>query len=170
IYDCIYLDKSDYDRSPARVAELILNSPNPHAPVIPPHDHPALTQQLRNYGVNVAYQPFRNPPQSDLKIKRISQDNTSVRDIETGLDEMRYLFSEGRLKVLQRCIKWFDEKQTYYYKLNKNTGKVTRTTPDHAIDASRYAILSLMCHRGINYDAASTPTDNNLDIAPALYL
>lgn len=171
IYDLIYLDKSDYDRSPAGVAEVLLNSPYKGLPIIRPHDHPALSQQLKNYGLDVQHIPAHNPPASLLKMKRVNPDSGNGQDVETGLDEMRYLFSEGRLKVLQRCNKWFEENRTYYYKLNKNTGKVTRTTPDHAIDASRYAIMALMSHRGTDWDKAAFLNNNDsFDAAPTLYL
>ncbi|EHY6648647.1 terminase family protein [Salmonella enterica] len=156
IYDVIYLDKDDEDRSPANVARIILNSPYSRLPIIVPHDHRAESKQLKNYGCNVLTQVFRNPPQSELKIKKANLDSLSVRDVETGLSEMRFLISENRLKVLSRCHKWFEEKQKYFYTINKNSGQMKRTKPDHAMDASRYGVLSNIGNRGVTWDQAGT--------------
>lgn len=168
--DCAYLDKSTYDRSPQNVANVILESPYPYAPVIRPHDHPALSTQLRAYGVNVLVAPAVNPPQTQLRVKRANPESRSAQDIQTGIDEMNYLFSEGRLKVSAQCVKWFNEKQTYQYQLNKNTGKTSRTGADHAIDASRYAVMALIFNRGVPVDEAQFPIADSFDAAPTLYL
>ncbi|EKC8064580.1 terminase family protein [Salmonella enterica] len=166
LYDLFYFDKDEYERSPAHVAEVILNSPYSNVPIIRPHDHPALSNQLRNYGCNVPYKPFQNPPQSELKIRSGNSGAYTAQSVDTGLDEMRYLLSEGRLKILQRCFKWFEEKRLYQYVINKNTGKMSiGKTPDHAIDASRYAVLSAMMGRGCRWDEASTISANSFDSA-----
>lgn len=157
ITDIHYLNGDTYSRSPANVAR-ILKENYPGITVIRPHDHPALSQQLREFGINVMVEPFRNPPQSMLRAhKKTSVENTNARDIEVGLDEMRLLFSEGRLKVLAHCSKWFEEKASYFYTQNKNSGKVDRSKPDHAMDASRYLVLSLMGNRGGLYADAFNP-------------
>ncbi|EAQ9051860.1 hypothetical protein D8V62_23780 [Salmonella enterica] len=160
IYDEIYLKGSEYERSPKNLADII-KAKYPGLTVIVPHDHPALSQQLRGFGVNVMLQPFQNPPQSMLKIRRVDAQGSDVRDVETGLDEMRFMMQEGRLKVLQRCNKWFEEKASYYYEQNKNTGAVKRTEKNnHAIDASRYALLSLMGNRGGLWRDVFTPSNS----------
>ncbi|EBW2292215.1 hypothetical protein DFV88_24845 [Salmonella enterica subsp. enterica serovar Newport] len=160
ITDVFYLDGDSYSRSPANVA-AILQSTYPGITVIRPHDHPALSNQLRELGINVSYEPFRNPPQSELKANRaISRESAEKSNsIEVGLDEMRLLFSEDRLKVLAHCEKWFIEKNGYFYSQDKNTGKVRLKGQqgDHALDASRYAILSLMANRGCTYEEAFDP-------------
>ncbi|HAV9873774.1 TPA: hypothetical protein JLH60_004750 [Escherichia coli] len=165
--DIHYLDGDKYSRSPANVASIIKRN-YPGITVIRPHDHPALSNQLRELGINVQYDPFRNPPQSELRANRAFTSETAERanSIETGLDEMRLLFSEDRLKVLAHCEKWFIEKNGYFYKQDKNTGKVKLVGQqgDHAIDASRYAILSLMANRGCTYQEAFDPA--NADWSP----
>lgn len=172
LYDLIYCDASDYDRSPANVADIINNSPYAGLPVIRPHDHPALSNQLRDLGVNVQIPPASNPPASQLRVKRASTDSRGAQDIQTGIDEMNYLLSEGRLKIMAHCYKWFEEKRTYYYRLIKSSGKLERTKPDHAIDASRYALMALMSNRGADWATANNMDFNSDsdDYAIELYL
>ncbi|MEB4674786.1 terminase family protein [Enterobacteriaceae bacterium G50] len=151
LVDCYYLNEDEQARSPQNVARVILESPYRCAPVVVPHDSGAKATQLKALGVNVHGQTFRNPPVSFLKVQNIKTDNQSVRDIETGLTEMRYMMQEGRLKILPKCEKWFDEKRAYFYKKSKISDKVEPSGEDHAIDASRYALLSLMGGIGCYY-------------------
>ncbi|EMC1489671.1 terminase family protein [Salmonella enterica] len=144
LIDTFYFDK---DRSPGNMANQLL-AKYPGITVIRPHDHPALANQLRTFGVDVQQAPFRNPPAASLRAFKSSQETGSAIDIEVGLDEMRLMMSEGRLKILTRCKEWFKEKAEYFYDINKNTGKVKKKGADHAIDASRYAFMSLMANRG----------------------
>lgn len=165
IYDVLYFDT---DRSPHAVGRA-LNERYPGITLIRPHDRPALSNQLINMGVNVQFDPFRNPPSSVLKMKQGNGESKAFNDVETGLDEMRLMFSEGRLKVLSRCEKWFEQKATYYYKQNKNTGKVDRSRPDDLMDSSRYAILSLMANRGMRYGDLVSGNSFTQEDSPELF-
>ncbi|EEO4608483.1 hypothetical protein G6S93_004409 [Salmonella enterica] len=173
-----YLDKSEQDRSPAGVAAAILNSPYRNVPVIVPHDSgldsdasESNGKMLARYGVIVDPQPFRNPADTQLRIQSLSQtSNKSVRKIETGLQEMRYLFQLGKLKVLERCEQWFKEKHSYSYSYNETTQTLGYAGADHVIDASRYAILSRIAGKGCLWSEREHPTSYNNSDYSALQL
>ncbi|EBW7358879.1 hypothetical protein E2L92_21980 [Salmonella enterica subsp. enterica serovar Ibadan] len=163
LYDMFYFDIDEQARSAANIATVLLNSPYANVPVIVPHDSGLDSDAsesngkiLRRYGVNVRPEPFRNPPDSQLKITQYNDSNKSVRKIETGLQEMLLMMNEGRFKVCRRCEEWLREKRGYFYKFNLRTRKLDYAGADHCIDASRYAVLSLMGNRGGNWDEAHT--------------
>lgn len=164
LYDMYYFDIDEHDRSADHIARVLLNSPYANVPVIVPHDSGLDSDAsesngkiLRRYGVNVRPEPFRNPPDSQLKITQYNDSNKSVRKIETGLQEMLLMMKEGRFKVTRRCEEWLREKRGYSYKFNLRTRKLDYAGADHCIDASRYAVLSLMGNRGGSWDEALTP-------------
>ncbi|MCS5737541.1 hypothetical protein, partial [Herbiconiux daphne] len=104
---------------------------------------------LTRYGVNVRLPGFRNPPDSLLRVPKFGNESRVYNDIETGLEEMILMMREGRFKVTKRCYQWLVEKRSYAYQVNERTGKVAPTDKNnHCIDASRYAVLSLMGNRG----------------------
>lgn len=154
VYDLFYFDQSEYDRSPKNLAQAIMSSPYRNVPLIVPPDggdkseaNDTKAKILRRFGVNVAG-TFRNPHESLMKITRGSGGASNVRRIEPGLAEMRLMMEEGRFKVTARCNEWIAEKRSYSYRHNPRTGSVDFRGADHCIDASRYAVMSLMANRG----------------------
>ncbi|EID4122192.1 terminase family protein [Salmonella enterica] len=175
LYDTICLDESEADRSPKRVAEILLNSPYRGLPVVVPHDSGLDSDAsesngkiLQRYGVNVLPEPFRNPQPTQLKTTKYNTSNKSVRGIETGLQEMILMMDEGRYKVVEsRCEGWLKEKRGYSYKYNQRTQKLDYAGADHFIDSSRYGSLSLLGHRGGFWaDAGSVATYSEIENLP----
>ena len=145
-----YLDSSVEARGARNIANIILNSEFSAVPVITPpdmginsQDPEAKAKQLERLGVNVIGISFQNPPETSLSIQYADKTNKSARKIATGLNEMCFMFEDGTLKVSPTCFNWFKEKHGYYLKINKNTGRVDYAGADHAIDASRYGVMSL---------------------------
>lgn len=155
IYREFVLDQDEESRSPRGVARTLQNTPFRNIPIIVPHDSgldsdasESNGKLLKSYGVNVNPEPFRNPQDMKLGIQYKQTTNRSVRAIEPGLVAMRDLMSKGKLKVSPICSEWFKEKHSYSYKFNERTQSLGYAGADHLIDASRYAILSLIAGKG----------------------
>ncbi len=146
-----YFDKDEYDRSAERLGKFILESEFAAVPIVVPHDKPQYATVLQRMGCNTGpHMLFKNPHETQLNIKHLnSANNKSVRDVETGLHEMVYLFNQGLLKVSPSCWHWYKEKRSYYWKYNDTT-KVSSPSKgnEHCIDASRYLTMSLIANKG----------------------
>ena len=63
-------------------------------------------------------------------------------DVQAGIERIKSLFKEGRLKVFSCCTNTIDELESYHYQLD-NPDKPTQDAPvkvhDHAMDALKYA-------------------------------
>lgn len=158
IIDEFYFDRSEEDRSAARLARFILDSEYCAVPIIVPHDSGLLSDAnetngkiLQRYGVNVYPTPFRNPSSSQLQTTKFNEKSKSVRQIGTGLTEMEIMFNQGSLKVHSKCWHWFKEKRSYFWDYNSVTNTFKPKGDDHCIDASRYAVMSLLDNKGCNW-------------------
>lgn len=145
----IYLDQ---DRSSRAIADAIKASPFPNALIVVPHDGggeapEATSNQLEYFGINTFKGHFNNPTETRLGFKIPSGKGVINHRAmkEPGLSTMRFYFDEGYLKVHQSCNEWFKEMRSYYYK--PNNGIQEPTGPDHCIDSSRYAFMSLLNNR-----------------------
>ena len=63
-------------------------------------------------------------------------------DVQAGIERIKSLFKEGRLKIFSCCANTIDELESYHYQLD-NPDKPTQDAPvkvhDHAMDALKYA-------------------------------
>lgn len=149
-------DADEYDRSPENLSNWILNSSFSGVPVIGGANDggimdgsaDAKLKIMQRLGCNVHPLPFANPYESQLKVTNLSATGSKSNSISTGVDEMRLMMQQGRLSVHDSCDLWKKERRTYSYIFNKTTGKTSFNKGyEHSIDASRYALMSLM--RGI---------------------
>lgn len=131
---------------PAAMAHWIKNSLYSTIPVIAPHDAgsksgspEAYASKLRELDINVQFDPFHNPYDSNVGMDAKVRHNNP----ETGLVLMRQLMDEGKFKVFRSCRVWIEEKRSYFYKPNGD-----RSKPDHMMDSSRLAAVSLLANRG----------------------
>ncbi|ELI5583694.1 terminase large subunit [Escherichia coli] len=154
IYREFLLNESQEERSASGVARTLKNSPFRNIAIRVPHDaglysdaQEANGKLLIEYGLNVIRDPFRNPTDLDLGI-RYNDKGGSPRKIEPGLAKMRDLMRKEKLKVSNVCDGWLREKRTYSYKFNPKSQKLDYSKPDHTIDASRYAVMSLVDGKG----------------------
>lgn len=151
-------DSDEYIRSPQHLAKLILQSEYRGIPVIVPHDSGLASEAnetkgkiLERNGVNVRG-TFRNPTDSQMNSKyKSTSTNKSTFSIEPGLEEMRYLFSQGKLKINKKCEGFLKEIQNYYYKVNPTTGSRKYSGAEHSIDSVRYGLMSLVALKGANW-------------------
>lgn len=131
-------------RSPDYMAKIIKESEFPNIFVMGPHDTNNISvgafetraEILRMNGINIGPKTFENP--IELRNKYT---NKSTNAIQPGLDEMYRMFKQGRLKVSQHMVEWLKEKQRYFYVTRNN--KLDYAGPDHVIDASRIAVMTL---------------------------
>lgn len=67
------------------------------------------------------------------------------KDVEAGIDKVRELFKQRRIKIHKSCVNLIWELETYSYP-DKKPGQNEYETPikenDHAVDALRYAIYN----------------------------
>lgn len=148
----IYLDQSIEARTPRNMAKEILNSDWPHAIVVVPHDGglnsddpQAKGKLLLEYGCNVWTHTFTNPVDVKLGTDELKPAGRAAHNsIHAGLIEMRRRMEENTLKISDEMVNFFKEKRTYFWRENRTTGKRVPTGTDHCIDASRYALMSLI--------------------------
>ena len=91
-----------------------------------------VAQQLRQKGLNLLLKPFMNPKGADGKTNNYKM---------PGVKEMAERMSDGRLKINKRfCGQLLDEIEEYSYQEN---GRL-KDGNDHLIDATRYAVMSII--------------------------
>ena len=90
-----------------------------------------VAEELREMQVNLLGKPFINPKGADGK-----RNNWKA----TGINYINSMFSDGKLRISANCVCLIDELLQYQYDKN---GKI-QDGNDHALDAFRYAIMSLV--------------------------
>lgn len=90
-----------------------------------------LKRQFHNEGIKMTEKHFTNP---DTFSK-----NVSNRSVEAGLEHIRTLFSQKRIKVFNTCTSLIREISIYRYDRNN---KIVKEQDDY-VDAFRYALLSV---------------------------
>ncbi|MGL5581046.1 MAG: terminase large subunit domain-containing protein [Cetobacterium sp.] len=163
VYWMEYID-AIVNKNPKFMSKVILNSPTPRIPVVSPHDggiksvNPeSKARVMKDLGVNVLGEPFYNPSNLNLAFHHIGKRN---REREPGLTEMRRLFETDKLKVCRSILPFFKEKAQMFYAPTASGGMETKGKDD-AIDAIRYAILSLRGNRGVEKRFCVDPVGQN---------
>jgi len=91
----------------------------------------AIHELTNRYGINTVSEPFTNPDGS--------------RGIDYGLQWMIQRMRMGKFKISPHCRVLIDEMKQYHTEKTAN-GRVKFMGSDHAIDATRYAALSIERH------------------------
>ena len=68
------------------------------------------------------------------------------KDIVAGINRVRELFKQGRIKINEKCVNLIHELETYRYpnkKPDKNEEEKPIKENDHALDALRYVLYSI---------------------------
>ena len=113
---------------------------DPYLPVVWPRDGSnragwrggdTYASKLRDIGVNLLRKPFLNPKGSDGKTNNHKH---------PGFEEINSRIASNRLKISFECKELLKEIEQYAYDQNGNTDK----NEDHAIDAFRYAVMSII--------------------------
>ena len=104
-----------------------------------------LCHELSTKGITYIY-PDPAEPDRILEMRRFGLPVKEVKkDINKGIDIVRTLFKQNRLFVLNKCINFLDEIQSYQWDVNKKDNffdKPAPNQPDHLMDAFRYALFN----------------------------
>lgn len=133
-YDNRYWITDEYYRTgktDAEIAEIVANEH--YNKVYPDPENAAAAKELSTRGVNI-------------KIVNKGPDS-----IINGIQKVRNLFKEGRLRIHKRCTNLIYEMETYAYDEKKdkhNPKEVPIDENNHALDAMRYALMSHVVSSG----------------------
>lgn len=111
------------NKTDQEVAEYVAG--NRFNKVYPDPESPSAIEELRRRGVN---------------IREVIKNKDSIKN---GIDRVRELFKNGKLKIHKRCENLILELETYSYpdkKSNHNEEENPIKENDHALDALRYAL------------------------------
>lgn len=116
-------------------------------------------EQVAEYIAQQQYNKVYPDPASPEAIKLLEDKHINVVEVSkgrdsivTGIQKVRDLFKQNRLRIHDSCTNLIWELETYSYperRDNNNESEVPIKENDHAVDALRYAILS------------NIPTDHN---------
>lgn len=102
-----------------------------------------IIEQCKTYKPNVTYP---DPAEPD-RIEEMAKAGLNVRevskDIANGIDAVRELFKQGKIRIHHSCLNLISELETYRYpekKPDQNEKEVPIKERDHAMDALRYAL------------------------------
>ena len=92
-------------------------------------------------------------PESPAAIEELRRRKVNIREVQKGKDSIRNgiqvireLFKSNRLKISSKCVNLINELETYSYpdkKDQRNEDELPIKENDHAIDAIRYALMSV---------------------------
>lgn len=135
----LYDERSEKGETLSMFAQAIRAKGGDTIPVAVPHDafkHDGATSGrrfvdlLRDFGLNIVYHPFSNPPGPDGK--------HGGNSVEYGVNWMHSQMDLGCFKVFSTCTKFLQEMKLYHRK----DGKIIDRSDD-MISASRYASIMM---------------------------
>ena len=139
----LYDERSERGETLSMFAQAIRSKGGDSIPVVVPHDafkHDGATSGRRfvdllknDFGLNVVYQPFSNPPGPDGK--------HGGNSVEFGVNWMHSQMDNGNFKVFSTCTKFLQEMKLYHRK----DGKIIDRSDD-MISATRYASIMMDRH------------------------
>lgn len=104
--------------------------------------------QLAEYVAASGYNPVYPDPESANGVEELRRHGINVREVakgkdsvKHGIDKVRELLINGRLKVNKRCVNLISEFEMYSYDEDDLTDKPIKEH-DHALDALRYALMT----------------------------
>ena len=108
--------------------------------------------QIAEYIQNQEYNKVYPDPASPQAIKELTDRHINVYDVNKGQDsiinginKVREMFKQGRIKIHESCKNLIWELETYSYgerRANHNETEVPIKENDHAVDALRYALMT----------------------------
>ncbi|AWY03081.1 terminase large subunit [Pseudomonas phage SCYZ1] len=139
----LYDERSERGETLSMFAQAIRAKGGDSIPVVVPHDafkHDGATSGRRfvdllknDFGLNVVYQPFSNPPGPDGK--------HGGNSVEFGVNWMHSQMDNGNFKVFSTCTRFLQEMKLYHRK----DGKIIDRSDD-MISATRYASIMMDRH------------------------
>jgi len=106
-----------------------------------------LNEEIIEYAKTIGASTFYPDPAEPDRIEQMKRAGLNCRDVskdvEKGIDTVRTLLKQGRLKIHSSCINLISEFETYVYqekRANSNEPEQPVKEHDHALDALRYAL------------------------------
>lgn len=107
-----------------------------------------IAETVASFKPNIVYPD----PEAPEKVQTLRTKGLNVHDvikgkdsIRTGIDKVRELFKQGRLRINANCVNLIWELETYHYP-DRMPGKNEYENPekenDHLVDALRYALMT----------------------------
>ena len=110
--------------------------------------NPQIIEAIGRMGINAVYPD----PEAPDKIQELQNAGINCREVVKGKDsvinginKVRELFKQGKIKILNSCGNLIWELETYRYpdkKPDKNENELPIKENDHAVDAMRYALTN----------------------------
>lgn len=110
--------------------------------------------QIADYAASMKFEAVYPDPENAGAIEELRRKSVNVREVakgknsvKSGIQTMREMFIRGSLRINKRCINLISELETYSYddeRGDRNEEENPIKANDHAIDACRYLVMSLM--------------------------
>lgn len=108
-------------------------------------------EQIVEYAKSAVGNAYYPDPENASAIKRMEEVGLNVREVikgpgsvGSGINKVRELFKQNRLKIHKDCVNLINELETYRYpdsKEGKNEDENPIKEHDHALDALRYVVM-----------------------------
>lgn len=106
--------------------------------------------QIAEYAATIKADSYYPDPENPGGIKELEDHNCYVKEVkkgkgsvEAGIQKIRELLQQGRLRIHQDCTNLINEFETYRYpdkKANKNEPEAPVKEHDHGLDSIRYGL------------------------------
>src|SRR3990167_8117186 len=110
--------------------------------------------QIAEYVKLYAFEAVYPDPENAGAIEELRRKGVNVREVkkgkgsrESGIESVREMLIRGTLKINRKCVNLISEFETYSYRDNEDERNESETpikAHDHALDALRYVISSLL--------------------------
>lgn len=123
-----------------------------------------------DYNVQTFYCDSAEPDRIAVFNKSGLEAKGSNKDISFGVGKIQGLIKEGKFLVSPKCKFFLEEIEAYHYpeqKENQGAKENPEKIDDHAMDATRYAIVSYLSHNRISFVQIE---DNRKLFNPALHV
>ena len=110
--------------------------------------------QIAEYVKLCAFEAVYPDPENAGAIEELRRKGVNVREVkkgkgsrESGIESVREMLIRGTLKINRKCVNLISEFETYSYRDNEDERNESETpikAHDHALDALRYVISSLL--------------------------
>ena len=106
------------------------------------------TTEIIEYARSLRGNTYYPDPAEPDRIQELRRANLNVRDVNkdvaAGIDSVRTLFKNGKIRIHKRCVNLIAELETYVYKdkkANQNEPEEPVKENDHLLDAIRYVLF-----------------------------
>lgn len=106
------------------------------------------TEEIAEYAASLGANAIYPDPAEPDRVQELAKRGMNVRDVNkdvaSGIDAVRTLFKNGKIKINSDCVNLIHELETYTYapkKPDQNEKEEPIKENDHALDALRYVIF-----------------------------